>query len=150
MGKFINLTNKQFGLWTVKYRSKNNVNGKTQWMCECDCGTMKEVTSNSLRTCNSTSCGCNHVADLSNKHCGDLVVLGADYTTGHRLWKCVCTCGSTVVTSAYNLRNSTVLCCDAEDCVNRIAARKALFQYLHQSLLFDDKQPSFHPDHKAL
>lgn len=35
-------------------------NGKSQWLCRCDCGTEKVVKSASLKSGNTKSCGCLH------------------------------------------------------------------------------------------
>jgi hypothetical protein len=51
------LTNKQFGRWTVLSFAEKRGNNK-YWNCICDCGTKKAVAGYSLVTKNSTSCGC--------------------------------------------------------------------------------------------
>lgn len=51
--KLIDLTGKKFGHWTVlKYV------GKRKWLCQCDCGTKKEVYGNNLLSGKTKSCGC--------------------------------------------------------------------------------------------
>ena len=57
----LDLTNKKFGKWTALYP----VGGKDEyssrsiyWHCRCDCGTEKDVSSNSLVRGDSLSCGC--------------------------------------------------------------------------------------------
>lgn len=60
----IDLTNKQFGHWTVLERADNkyNENGSryTMWLCQCDCEnkTKKIINGSSLISGGSTSCGC--------------------------------------------------------------------------------------------
>jgi hypothetical protein len=46
------------GFWKVEKRVANNANGQTVYRCICECGNVREITSGSLRSCNSTSCGC--------------------------------------------------------------------------------------------
>lgn len=58
MGKFKDLTGKQFGRWTVIKRVENNKHGGTQWLCKCQCGKKKIVLGSSLLMGTSKSCGC--------------------------------------------------------------------------------------------
>ena len=55
----IDLTGQRFGSWTVlseaPARSYGNV---TMWLCQCDCGTIREVNGQLLRDGRSKSCGC--------------------------------------------------------------------------------------------
>ncbi len=56
----IDLTGQRFGRWLVLEqappRQKNST--ETRWLCQCDCGTVKEVSSQALRRGSSRSCGC--------------------------------------------------------------------------------------------
>ena len=53
MSNLIDLTGFRFGRWTVvEYK------GKSQWLCKCDCGTVKVVRATHLRSGASKSCGC--------------------------------------------------------------------------------------------
>ena len=57
--KFIDLTGKKFGRWTVIKRSiPNNKRGLANWLCKCECGTIKIVCGGPLRRGHSKSCGC--------------------------------------------------------------------------------------------
>lgn len=62
MTKYYDLIGQKFGRWTVlKY------NGKSRWLCKCDCGTLSVVRASELKNGNSKSCGCLHkeiVADI--------------------------------------------------------------------------------------
>lgn len=49
MGKFIDLTGQKFGKWTVLRKAKNDKNKNLKYLCQCDCGTEKEVLSWSLK-----------------------------------------------------------------------------------------------------
>jgi predicted GIY-YIG superfamily endonuclease len=59
---FDDLTGKQFGLWNVIKRVDDRVCADGQhticWLCKCECGTEKIVTSDSLKWTNSKDCGC--------------------------------------------------------------------------------------------
>lgn len=63
MPKLIDLTGKQFGLWTVLRCAGKNGLGRTVWECRCACGVIKPaVDGSNLRAGTSTSCGCVTVA----------------------------------------------------------------------------------------
>ena len=58
MGKLIDLTNKRFGKLTVLEKSKNKINNRPAWICQCDCGQIKEISGKLLREGQTKSCGC--------------------------------------------------------------------------------------------
>ena len=113
MGKLIDLTNQRFGFWMVKNRGINTKNGHSQWLCLCECGIEKLITSNSLRTGNSTSCGCNHTPDLVGKLFSKLKVLSLNISENkaRRYWVCQCKCGNIIIVSTYKLREKIVRSC---------------------------------------
>lgn len=111
MGKFINLTDQRFGFWKVICQEVKNKYGQTQWLCQCECGIQKIVTSNSLRTGNSTSCGCNHSPDLIGKKFGNLSVINTDYSKGRKYWMCQCDCGNAIITCTYKLKDKMITSC---------------------------------------
>jgi hypothetical protein len=113
MSKLIDLTGKRFGFWVVKSRGKNNACGQVQWLCVCECGNERNVTSNSLRSGNSTSCGCNHTPDLMGVKFGKLRVLNMVecLDKSRRYWKCQCKCGGKIIVSTYKLRQGIITSC---------------------------------------
>ncbi|HEY5268639.1 MAG TPA: hypothetical protein VII94_05980 [Candidatus Saccharimonadales bacterium] len=116
MSKLIDLTGQRFGFWLVKNRGANNKSGQVQWLCVCECGKKKNVTSNSLRTGNSTSCGCNHKPNLSGKIFGKLKVLNVYISNdkSRRHWNCQCKCGNTLIVSTYKLRQKITKSCGCD------------------------------------
>ena len=59
MGKTIDLTGQHFGEWTVLRKSdKKTANRQTYWVCQCSCGTIRDVCGGNLRNGKSTNCGC--------------------------------------------------------------------------------------------
>jgi hypothetical protein len=58
MGKFVDLSGQRFGSWTVLRLSEriSKDNGR-YWLCCCDCGAEREVSSKVLRSGDSASCG---------------------------------------------------------------------------------------------
>jgi hypothetical protein len=57
MPKFQDLTGQKFGILTVKQREYKNVKD-TIWLCQCDCGKMKEIRATHLKSGATISCGC--------------------------------------------------------------------------------------------
>ena len=51
--KRIDLTGRVYGKWKVLQYA-----GKGKWLCECECGTIREVSGGNLRTGVTKSCGC--------------------------------------------------------------------------------------------
>lgn len=51
------LTGMVFGRWAV-IEYAGSIKGNSRWVCECKCGSTKEVYAHSLKRGNSTSCGC--------------------------------------------------------------------------------------------
>lgn len=58
MGKVSGFIGQRFGRLVVRERIKNNKKGNTWWLCECDCGNLKEVQRGNLTTGHTRSCGC--------------------------------------------------------------------------------------------
>ena len=67
MSKRIDLTNKRFGRWTVIKFAKYE-NNRTFWLCQCDCGTIKEIDGHALRTNHTLSCGCRNIEKLKERY----------------------------------------------------------------------------------
>ncbi len=57
--RFTDLTGQRFGRWKVISESGRTPQGKTQWLCQCDCGNQGVVRrSNLTSNRGSKSCGC--------------------------------------------------------------------------------------------
>ncbi len=52
------LTYQKFDRLTALRRVANNKYGQARWLCQCECGRMTEVGTQSLRSGNTRSCGC--------------------------------------------------------------------------------------------
>jgi hypothetical protein len=70
--RLIDVTGQRFGRWTVLYRIPNGHEGHTRWRVRCDCGTEKNIDSQSLKSGNSRSCGCLKTEALTAKRTHDL------------------------------------------------------------------------------
>ena len=55
----VDLTGQKFGRLTV-VRFDHSQNGRKYYLCQCDCGNLKTVSSHSLKDGNTKSCGCLH------------------------------------------------------------------------------------------
>lgn len=63
---FNDLTGFVFGILTVvkKQDFKLRENGRILWLCKCECGNEKTISSSNLKSGNTTSCGCKQKAIL--------------------------------------------------------------------------------------
>jgi hypothetical protein len=66
----INIKGKRFGRWLVIRKASTKGTGdsvKLYWLCQCDCGIAREVSSWSLRSGDSNSCGCLQSIEASTR-----------------------------------------------------------------------------------
>lgn len=102
------LTGKQFGNWiAIEYV------GDRKWLCECQCDlhTRRAVSTSTLKSGRSTSCGmCKKLTyELTNMEFGELKVI--KYTGKDNKWLCKCSCGALVEKTSKHLRNGVVSTC---------------------------------------
>lgn len=79
-----NLIGKRFGRLSVISESENK-NGRTAWLCKCDCGNYKVICSKVLINGQTKSCGCisrEKVKARNTKH-------GKRHTRLYRIWLCM-------------------------------------------------------------
>lgn len=66
------MTGRKCGLWTVLSKHGNQPRGGALWMCQCECGTTRQVSGADLRNGKSVSCGCTGsragIGDRTRKH----------------------------------------------------------------------------------
>ena len=55
--KFIDLTGRRFGRLVAQWPAGRAI-GSIHWLCLCDCGGLKVVAANKLKSGNTQSCGC--------------------------------------------------------------------------------------------
>jgi len=60
LGKHLDLRGKTFGRLTCIEISGKDNQGRTKWLCECECGNKKEIVLSSLTGGKTKSCGCLH------------------------------------------------------------------------------------------
>lgn len=119
MSKMNDLTNQRFGRLVVVKKTGTR-NNKTIWMCHCDCGNERILTTSQLRTGHTKSCGClasekarEKASNLLGMRFGRLTVLEKYYTPPNSgvKWTCVCDCGNKTVVLASNLTKGHTTSC---------------------------------------
>jgi hypothetical protein len=89
------------------------------WLCECSCGTIQAVRSDTLTRGQTKRCWNKHKhrEDLTGRVFGRLTALEEveNNKDNHVLWKCECTCGHISIVRAYDLLNDRTKSCI---CVN--------------------------------
>lgn len=123
-----NLIGQRLGRWIVIEEAPERKHGEKQYLCECQCGTRKVITSYVLRSGSSKSCGClaREVSqrkihaitpspeDLTGQKFGRLtcIRLTDKLTWKHGAeWLCTCDCGNQTVVSAQNLKRGHTKSC---------------------------------------
>lgn len=123
MGAFINLQGQRFGRLVAEEATKKN--GRTAWICKCDCGNTCCVDTSNLRSGKQQSCGClrkekakERKKDLTGQRFGRLVVLEDtdERQCGAIVWKCQCDCGNIVNVATGNLQTGHTQSCG---CLNQ-------------------------------
>ena len=113
----VDLTNKKFGKLIVIEPAPNKSNGRTAWLCQCECGNDIVVGTKELQNGDTQSCGCLReeliVKNEIGKKYGKLTVLerveGVFSDGAH--WKCQCDCGNIITTSGHRLRAGHTTSC---------------------------------------
>lgn len=141
------LSQQRFGLWTVIERAdppitSNAKRPATYWLCQCKCGTRKIVSAGSLKSGDSTSCGCQKIKNLSN----NIDLKDMDFGRWHvmkrgnprgsksgriyKTWTCKCKCGTIRDVTEQNLLQgkSTSCGCLRKEHVAAVATYEDLSQ----------------------
>lgn len=83
--KIKNLIGKTYGRLTVISYSGKNKHGRSMWLCKCNCGNYKIISSNSLQRGLTKSCGClDREKHISNPN---RTTHGESGTRLYRIWK---------------------------------------------------------------
>ena len=112
MSKFIDLTGQRFGrLVVIEKTDKRDGSKRVIWKCQCDCGSIKDVSSACLIGHQVMSCGCllkekreQHKLKLIGQSFGDLTVIDkVNSNSNYTMWKCRCVCGEEIIVRGNNL-----------------------------------------------
>ena len=82
MAELIDLTGQRFGRLTVIEKAGPSQSG-TKWVCRCDCGNEVRVSGKYLRNGQTSSCGCLHKEQLSERS----KTHGMTGTRLYRIWR---------------------------------------------------------------
>ena len=142
--KKLDLTGQKYGRLTVLYPIPN-INGRTAWHCQCECGNYKYTTTHDLRQHRVMSCGClaketsknKDFIDLTGQRFGKLVVLKEAQRPAHlnnslAYWECLCDCGNHHITSGSQLRSGKIKSC---------GCTKSWYEYEIINLLINNSIP---------
>jgi phage pi2 protein 07 len=122
MGIRLNLLNQKFGKLTV-ISEESKEDKTTHWRCGCECGRQVIVSTTSLRSGNTRSCGClrretlSKFKDLTGMRIGRLTVVKFhkyEYSKGlnrRNFWWCKCDCGKEKSINHYSLCKEKTLSC---------------------------------------
>ena len=116
-------------------------NGHAQWLCECDYGNRKVISSSSLRNGSTKSCGClrreiptkRKLINLIGRKFGLLTVISRSPSKirkhGSRtMWLCNCKCGNEIIVSSDDLKRGHTISCGCQK-------RKRLHDYQFVDLI---------------
>lgn len=127
-----NLVGRKYGKLTVLELLDSNAQGQRRWLCRCDCGGTRIVTTGNLNAGRTTNCGCKKSPDLTGQVFGRLTVLGRSdkrMARGKRtvpMWRCRCECGAIVDKARDILTNDDVsMCLDCAQKYTAAIARKS-------------------------
>ena len=109
MSSFIDRTGQQFGKWTLL-----SYEGNKRYQCQCECGTIKSLSTSSLTRGHTHSCGCSHPnkIDLTGNKYGRWSVLSYwGKKNNKQYWNCRCECGTERTVWGGQLRNNSSVSC---------------------------------------
>lgn len=87
MGAFIDRTGFRYGRLTVRKRiPKEKYDKNVYWVCKCDCGNIIQVTSRSLLSGNTKSCGCIQKEQLRERNIKNAIHGGSDRERLYGVW----------------------------------------------------------------
>lgn len=164
MARYIDLTGKKFGRWTVmNITDKRTKNRTIIWHCKCECGNEKDVDGYTLKSGQSKSCGCLNKElaaercrqkriDLTGQRFGKLVALYPIYSgekDRHTKWHCKCDCGNELDIDMGNLRQGFSTSCgctqskEEENIIKLLTSANITFDYQHKFEDFPEKRFDF-------
>lgn len=134
--KFKNLIGQKFGRLLVINYAGLNKNRASIWECLCDCTNIVKVVGSSLKSKNTTSCGCyqkdkvkeTKTKDLSGQYFHRLFVIKKVNKDNKKLkWECLCTCKNVVEVFGNDLVSEKTRSCG---CLQKEIAIETAKKYL--------------------
>ena len=119
------LSNQQFGDLFVLFRCRDKHCG-TRWCCVCSCGNVISVRASEVFTKKRTHCGCKrrmskYENELTGQIFGRLTCIEMILIDKTIYWKCLCTCGKTILVKRNDLLRGHTKSCG---CLKRDGASK--------------------------
>ena len=118
MGRHVrDLTGQRFGRLVVLRMHDKRQNNLVVWECQCDCGSIINVTGGNLTSGNTSSCGClrnqTHIIDCAGQRYGRLVAIRPleERKRGYIVWECNCDCGNNTHVISSHLKNGNTCSC---------------------------------------
>lgn len=109
------LIGQRFGKLTVLKELEKVKNGSRVWLCKCDCGNTKEVTTRDLNNHRVASCGCSKGSSkpLIGKKFGRLTVIAdtQEKQGTAKMWLCRCECGKELKVRTDSLTSGRTISC---------------------------------------
>ncbi len=112
------ITGQRFSKLVAVKRVENSRDGKTRWLCQCDCGNTKIVKMSELKSGHVKSCGCMRPHSTGRNLLGQrfsrLVALEKTEkrdSKGSIIWRCRCDCGNDTYVSEDSLVNGRTVSC---------------------------------------
>lgn len=129
----------QYERLTILAPGKIDKNGHRYWICQCQCGNIKEISDSHLVSGKIKSCGCllhekliqprpQRVVDLTGQIFGKLTAISYRIDKGHARWLCQCECGNYIEAYGFNLTSGSTRSCG---CMNfKSFGEQAIQQFL--------------------
>ncbi|TVY07348.1 hypothetical protein [Paenibacillus cremeus] len=109
------LTGQVFDMLTVLGRSENKHPRVSLWLCQCECGSVKDIPYGALVHGHTHSCGCYKrklYDDMTiGKQFNRLYVVDRGKFEGGQFYVCICDCGNEAEVLGVNLRNGNTVSC---------------------------------------
>lgn len=142
------LVGQRFGHLTVLKDSGERFHRGVVWTCQCDCGNIKNIPGNRLKTGHAKSCGDNNCPyhiyydNLAGQKFGKLIALKPTSMKdgSHMYWLCQCECGNMTEVASNHLKNGNVQSCG---CINTSIGEANIEKLLLDNNIEYKKQISF-------
>lgn len=140
MNRKYNFVGKRFYYYTVTKEVIGSDNKR--WECLCDCGNVFYLSTSSITSSRSKSCGysCTHLFSekekMMGKKFGHLVVEDFDHVGNDKryYWKCLCDCGNTSIVAGSELKRHKTTSCGCK--IKRInGLYKSRLYRIHHSII---------------
>lgn len=144
----IDIVGNRYGRLVVLSKSPNRKCHDMLWLCQCDCGNQTIVSTSSLKSGSTRSCGCyrkevtsaNSRKDLAGLRFGNLTAIQSCYIRRKQVfWDCICDCGKHKDVAAVDLLRGHVVSCG---CI-KSGPEETIRKYLEDNKIIYQRQKQF-------